>query len=460
MAGRLRIRIAAACSTRRLIRLWSAARIQRRFFDRLGGAFVHRYHHSFCECVFLFAQYMCAIENRHGAETVQTTQTLFALRTARWVQALVGIGRCVASADRRRHAATLLPEAREETALSILSILLAICAALLAVPTFTFFVEILAAVTLRGGVAPVERNDYGRLAVLVPAHNESGGMIATLTDIKAQLREGDRLLVVADNCSDDTAEVAAAEGAEVAIRNDVSRIGKGFALDFGIGRLAADPPAIVAVIDADCRLGPGALRMLASACSAQNRAVQGLNLMIAPEGSISDYRVATFAFRVKNLVRASGMSALNLPCHLTGTGMLLPWEAFSSIDLASGSIVEDIKLSLDLTAAGRPPIFCPTARIESEFPSTTAGASSQRARWEFGHLGVIGRLIPRLIARALAQGDFRLLASALDIAVPPLALLGLALMLMVAVSALAVFLGASTTALAIAATPASSVCSR
>jgi cellulose synthase/poly-beta-1,6-N-acetylglucosamine synthase-like glycosyltransferase len=337
-------------------------------------------------------------------------------------------------------------------ALSILSILLTIFAAIMAVPTFTFLVEILAAVILQGGVAPVERSDYGRLAVLVPAHNESRGMIATLTDIKAQMREGDRLLVVADNCSDDTAEVAAAEGAEVAIRNDANRIGKGFALDFGIGRLAADPPAMVAVIDADCRLGPGALRLLASACSAQDRAVQGLNLMIAPEESRSDYRVAIFAFRVKNLVRASGVSALGLPCHLTGTGMLLPWEALSSINLASGSIVEDIKLSLDLTAAGHPPIFCPAARIESAFPSTTAGSASQRARWELGHLGVIGRRLPSLLVRALAQRNWRLLAAALDIAVPPLALLGLALMLLVAVSALAVLFGASATALAIAAT--------
>src|SRR6185437_2759739 len=104
----------------------------------------------------------------------------------------------------------------------------------------------------------------------------------TLDDVKPQLRSTDRLVVVADNCSDDTASVATERGAEVAIRNDLARIGKGYALDWGIKHLAADPPDIVIVIDADCRVAAGTIACLAGACERQQRPVQSLNLMTAP----------------------------------------------------------------------------------------------------------------------------------------------------------------------------------
>ena len=96
----------------------------------------------------------------------------------------------------------------------------------------------------------------------MPAHNESAAIAATLEDIKAQLRAGDRLLVVADNCTDDTAAVARLSGAEVVERQDSERIGKGYALDWGLRHLDKDPPDVVVMIDADCRLAEGAIDRL------------------------------------------------------------------------------------------------------------------------------------------------------------------------------------------------------
>ena len=93
-----------------------------------------------------------------------------------------------------------------------------------------------------------------RLAVLVPAHDEGAVLLQTIADIQMQLRPGDRLLVVADNCADDTAGIARAAGAEVVERHDPDKRGKGYALDFGIRHLALDPPEVVIIIDADCRL--------------------------------------------------------------------------------------------------------------------------------------------------------------------------------------------------------------
>src|SRR5205085_6347229 len=81
-----------------------------------------------------------------------------------------------------------------------------------------------------------------RVAVLMPAHNEAAGIAASLATVTPQLVAGDRLLVVADNCVDDTAAVAAAAGAEVVQRRDTTRRGKGYALGFGLRHLAPDPP--------------------------------------------------------------------------------------------------------------------------------------------------------------------------------------------------------------------------
>src|SRR6185437_14331211 len=101
---------------------------------------------------------------------------------------------------------------------------------------------------------------------------------------RAQLRLGDRLLVVADNCTDQTAAVAAAEGAEVLVRTDALRRGKGYALDFAVRRLASAAPAIVLVIDADCRVAAGAIELLAQRCRTTHRPVQALYRLTAPKG--------------------------------------------------------------------------------------------------------------------------------------------------------------------------------
>jgi glycosyltransferase involved in cell wall biosynthesis len=281
------------------------------------------------------------------------------------------------------------------------------------------------------------------VAVLVPAHDESSNCLSTIGDIKGQLRPGDRLLVVADNCTDDTAAVAAAAGAEVVERRDPQRIGKGYALDFGLAHLQADAPDVVVVVDADCRLAEDALDRLAERCAATGRPVQALYLMHAPDHSDITRRVAEFAWCVKNEVRPLGLATLGFPCQLMGTGMALPWDGAQCVDLATGHIVEDLKLGVDLALVRRPPLFCPEARVTSAFPASDAATKSQRARWEQGHLGLIFSTAPRLLLRAIVRRDLQLIMMALDLAVPPLVLLMLLLVAGIATAAIAAGLGAS-----------------
>ena len=134
-----------------------------------------------------------------------------------------------------------------------------------------------------------------------------------------------------------------------------------------------------------------------------------------------------------------------------GTGMAIPWEIIKSADLATGTIVEDLKLGLELTRAGHPPLFCPSARVDSEFPSSVKGVKSQRKRWEQGHLGMIATTIPLLVYDSIIRGNFPLLALTLDMAVPPLTLLGMMVSLTVLASGLGVLLGLPYTALSVSA---------
>ncbi|MFK3776053.1 glycosyltransferase family 2 protein [Pseudomonas sp. NPDC089406] len=306
----------------------------------------------------------------------------------------------------------------------LLAWLLAALALLMLLPVLVLFAQVLLACLPMRPPAQAQ-GARGPLAVLVPAHDEAAVIRATLACIRLQLLEGDRLLVVADNCSDDTAALARACGAEVVERSDAQHRGKGYALDYGVRHLAAAPPQVVVIIDADCQVGEGAIDRLARSCLASERPVQALYLMRAPAGAGLKVLVAEFAWRVKNLVRPRGWARLGLPCQLMGAGMAFLWRDLAKVELASGHLVEDLKLGLDFCRQGKPPLFCPEALVSSQFPGSDEGLSSQRKRWEHGHLGVVLADAPRLLATSVAQGNGRLLAMALDLLVPPLALLSL-----------------------------------
>ncbi|HEN8800615.1 glycosyltransferase [Pseudomonas sp. CM25] len=311
--------------------------------------------------------------------------------------------------------------------ISVLGWLLGLLTVIVLVPVLVLLVQVLMA-CLPVRVRPLGSGDRPRLAVLVPAHDEASIIRATLASVVPQLREGDRLLVVADNCTDDTAQLAREAGAEVVERHDALLRGKGYALDFGVRHLAEQPPEVVIVVDADCLVAAGAIDCLARRYREAGRPVQSLYLMRAPAGAGLKVQVAEFAWRVKNLVRPRGWSRLGLPCQLMGAGMAFGWDDLALINLANGHLVEDVKLGLDLCQQGKPPLFCPEALVTSQFPLSQQGLTSQRTRWEHGHLGLMLADAPKRAAAAFRQRNGSLAAMTLDLLVPPLALLVLTLL--------------------------------
>ncbi|MGB6306554.1 MAG: glycosyltransferase family 2 protein [Steroidobacteraceae bacterium] len=310
------------------------------------------------------------------------------------------------------------------TVTTFLVYLLCAAAALLLVPATVLFIEVLASAIAPAGASQI-KGERPRVAVLMPAHNEASIIAASLRSVLPQLAGSDRLIVIADNCSDETSTIAKSEGAEVIVRTDPTRRGKGFALDFGVRHLEQDPPQVVIVIDADCEVTAGSIDKLARLGASSGRPVQSMYLMHTAAGAGVKMRIAEFAFLVKNNVRPAGLHRLRLPCQLMGTGMAFPWPCIRTAQLATGHIVEDLKLGIELARAGDPPLFCPEALVSSRFASDPEGSQSQRTRWEHGHMSVILSDAPRLLLDSLLKIDLRLAAMALDLSVPPLALLTL-----------------------------------
>jgi cellulose synthase/poly-beta-1,6-N-acetylglucosamine synthase-like glycosyltransferase len=216
-------------------------------------------------------------------------------------------------------------------------------------------------------------------------------------------------------------------------------------LDYGLRSLEVDPPEVVVVVDADCIVHQGTIERIARQAAAVARPVQAIYLMELPKKPSPKDSVSALAFLVKNLVRPSGLKRLGLPGLLTGTGMAFPWSALQKATLASGNIVEDMQLGLDLAIAGYTPLFCSEARVTGRLPQQQQAAKSQRTRWEHGHLQTLLTQVPKLLKESVGQKRFDLAALALDMCVPPLSLLVMIWAVVMLGALLAGSLGASWT---------------
>lgn len=296
---------------------------------------------------------------------------------------------------------------------------------LTAVPTAVLCLECVMA--LRGRRVDDTNEAPPPFAVIVPAHDEESGIASTLSAARAQLRPVDRLLVVADNCTDRTAAIALDSGAQCIVRTCDELRGKGFALAAGREALKEEGAgvAVVIVLDADCLPDPGALPALAAQSAREQVVLQGLYLLHGETGEGGIGRISTFAFLIKNLVRQRGLRTLGSPALLQGTGMAFPWQIFETAPLASGDLVEDLELGLALAISGVRIHFAEEARFRSP-ASRTAALRVQRTRWEHGSIAVALRFAP-LLVQAIVQGRRALIWLLLDLLVPPLALLCLAL---------------------------------
>ena len=322
----------------------------------------------------------------------------------------------------------------------LFSIILTVSTLIIAIPIIVFTVECAAAIRDRNNsLLVVQDRERPTIAVLIPAHNEALEIEATLKGVLSQIQPEASIVVIADNCQDETAEIAAKTGATVIERNNTKQRGKGYALDYGCQFLAKDPPKVVVMLDSDCRIEPKTIERIGYLAQKTQKPIQALYLMEPPVQDSPEDLISAFAFLIKNLVRPKGLANLGKPCLLTGSGMAIPWSAIQEIQLANGNLAEDLQLGLDLAIAGYPPQFCDQAKVLSRLPQKYRAKKSQRTRWEHGYMQTMIDQIPRLLKISWQNQRSDLLFLALEISVPPLSLLVIFWMIVLACTLLGGF---------------------
>lgn len=276
-----------------------------------------------------------------------------------------------------------------------------------------------------------------RFAFVVPAHNEAlsiGKTIRSLASVDYP-QDHRRIVVIADNCTDDTAEVARDAGADVLIRNDSTRRGKGYALDLAFQDLlgasaSSDDPRgsidAVVVVDADTSVSSNILQAFAAGLLDGEKVLQA-SYRVANENATWRTSLMAVAFACMHDVRSLGRERLGLSTGLRGNGMCFSVEALRLVPHRAASLVEDVEHGLDLGEAGIRVAFVHEASVEAEMPERAEESASQRKRWESGRSKLKRTRLPSLVRQAAMKRDPVLADLAIDLAIPPLARVALAL---------------------------------
>jgi 1,2-diacylglycerol 3-beta-glucosyltransferase len=258
------------------------------------------------------------------------------------------------------------------------------------------------------------------VAVLVPAHDEQTAISAAVAGLMAQDHPAHRLdvIVIADNCSDATAALAADAGATVWERDAPDAPGKPQALAWAIERLWVERPHtdVVVILDADCAASPNLCSTIAAEIVAGADAVQ-VPYEVSNPGESSTAALRAAGFALKHVIRARGRARLGLSCNLFGTGMGFSATVLRRVPWPQ-SVTEDTELFVRLTRAGYRVAYADEARVTSAMPVSAEQAAEQQLRWESGNAQLARRELPGLLAQAVRTADVQCLGAAAELALP------------------------------------------
>jgi 1,2-diacylglycerol 3-beta-glucosyltransferase len=262
-----------------------------------------------------------------------------------------------------------------------------------------------------------------RFAVCVPAHNEEGTIEKTLHSLSAlDYPKGSfDVIVVADNCSDATANIARALDAQVLERTDRVHRGKGYALRWCFDQLLSRRPGYeaVVVVDADSILSANFLNVMNSYLENGANAIQSSD-MVEPQPGAWSVEVTRIGFTLYNIVRPLGRRLLGCTVGLRGNGMCFSTDVLGRIPWDAYTLNEDLEYGLHLLMNGVAVVFAPEARVLATMPQDPRNAESQRARWETGRYIIIRKFTRPLLRSAMKLRSFKMLDAFVDLVIPPL----------------------------------------
>jgi len=263
-----------------------------------------------------------------------------------------------------------------------------------------------------------------RFAVIIPAHNEES-MIGAALESWARVDYPPDLFsvhVIADNCTDRTAEVVLARGGSCLERQDPDRQGKGYALAWALETITLDPYDAIVIVDADTAVCPDFLLAMNTRLVGGAKVIQGFDGILNPDESLLT-RLMHITNIMKNLLFNHAKSKVGLSVQLMGTGMCFDRAVLQKLGWNAFSIGEDGEQFSYLAEAGVRVEFEPRAIVYAHEASSFDQAYTQRIRWSSGRMQLVG-LGLRLLGRGIRRRDLHLIDAALTFLIPSYVQLG------------------------------------
>lgn len=255
-----------------------------------------------------------------------------------------------------------------------------------------------------------KKPDLHNFAVLICARNEAAVIGDLIDSIEYQTYNKDLItvFVLADNCTDNTAEIAKLKGAKVYSRFNKELIGKGYALQELRQHITEDYPEGFDgyfVFDADNILSPNYIEEMNKTFSEGNDVITSYrNSKNYGDNWISAGYALWFLRESRYLNNARDL--IGTSCMVSGTGFLFSRKIAENInDWPFHTLTEDIEFSADLIVNGYRIAFCPAAEFYDEQPTGFAQSWRQRLRWSKGYLQVFKKYGKRMI-KGCMKGNF------------------------------------------------------
>lgn len=260
-----------------------------------------------------------------------------------------------------------------------------------------------------------------KFAVMVCAHNEEaviGPLVENLKilDYPTELYD---IFVVADNCKDSTARIAAEAGAQVFERFNQQEIGKGYAMGWMFDKIFAMEKQYDAVVifDADNLVHPDFLLEMNNHLEKGEKVIQGYLNAKNPEDT---WVAGTFAiaFWMVNHMWHLGKYNIGLSTALGGTGMCIDIEVLKKYGWECDGLTEDMEFSLKVLTHGIRTCWAHDAIVYDEKPLGFMQSWRQRKRWAQGHFECAERYIPKLFTEGVSKGSIMILDGIMQISQP------------------------------------------
>ena len=237
----------------------------------------------------------------------------------------------------------------------------------------------------------IDDREHKFLAIL-PAHNEEAVIANLIKSLKEQDYPKDKLdiLVIADNCTDNTEQIARDQGVKVFVRTetDPKKKTKGEALKLLLENLLSDPDMdydAFFVFDADNIVDKNFTREMNKHLSKGEEVVQGYRDIKNPDDSWIASGYAIFYWTMNRFYHLARYNA-GLSPLINGTGFMVKFDAIRPTGWDTVTLTEDIEFSLKQIIKGKKLGWAITAICYDEQPVEFKPSWSQRSRWTIGHI--------------------------------------------------------------------------